>query len=112
MLAFDCLQLGKIKKSFVFSCCVTFFRVKAAPQSPKPTARKSATRMVCPTPSVTQTPNTCPAPSRQSTGRTLLTALYIHPRTHTSKKKSTKQKITMLFQVAEGHGLAGVPRKR
>lgn len=44
-------------------------RVKAAPLSPRPTVRKSATRTVCPTRSVTPTPNTCPAPWKQSTGK-------------------------------------------
>lgn len=78
------------KKSNVFSSCVNFLRVKAAPQSQKPTVRKSATRMVCPTPSVTQTLNTCPAPWRQNTGRTLITALYIHTHTHIHSQLSRK----------------------
>lgn len=98
LLRFVSFMMGgrrKKKKSNVFSSCVNFLRVKAAPQSQKPTVRKSATRMVCPTPSVTQTLNTCPAPWRQSTGRTLITALYIHTHTYTHTQ-STKQKITML----------------
>lgn len=56
-------------------------RVKAAPRSPRPTVRKSATRTVCPTRSVTPTPNTCPAPWRQSTGQ----KPCWHTHTHTQR---------------------------
>lgn len=56
-------------------------RVKAAPRSPRPTVRKSATRTVCPTRSVTPTPNTCPAPWRQSTGQKPCR----HTHTHTQR---------------------------
>lgn len=62
------------------SWCVNDGRGKAARRSPRPTARRSATRTGCPTPSVTPTPNTCPAPWRQSTGERRR-----HTPTHTRK---------------------------